>query len=81
VMASPEETVLESRLRILPEEQPGASERFDVTISDDERYPIVLYSKRTALRPYQTLVLTAPYAGFGIYMLEESEPAPEAERR
>lgn len=51
VAGAPEETVLESKLRILPEEQPGTLERFDVTISDDAPCPIVLCSESTALRP------------------------------
>ena len=78
VAALPEETALTSRLRILPEEQGGASERFDVKVTDDMLNPIVLYSERAELRPYETIVLTAPYVGPGVYMLEESESTPEA---
>jgi len=69
VAALPEETALTSRLRILPEEQGGASERFDVKVTDDMLNLIVLYSERVELRPYETIVLTAPYADPGPYML------------
>lgn len=78
--ATPEEAVLKSELRILPEERPEESERFDVTIPEDVSDPIVLYSESTALRPYETIVMTAPYAGPGIYMLVENELPGEAER-
>lgn len=74
--ADAEETVnLESTLRLLPDELPETqkdeAERFSVTVADEAQKAFTAYDANVLLTPYRHYVLSAAYAGAGVYAIAE----------